>query len=66
MKRYSDLEFLRLSKGRKFLYNFLSFFAAIPRDIGKLFVGIGRFIKNLFVGLGRDIGEIFSTFGKGA
>ena len=30
MKRYSDLEFLKLSKGQKFLYKLTSFFAAIP------------------------------------
>ena len=65
MKRYSDLEFLRLSKGQKFLYNFLSFFVSVPRSVANLFIGIGRCIKNLFVGVGRDVGEVFSTFAKG-
>ena len=65
MKRYSDLEFLRLSKGQKFLYKTGCFFASIPRGIANLFIGIGRFIAGLFAGLGRDIAEIFATFAKG-
>ena len=30
MKKYSDLEYLQLSKWERFQYKFLSFFAAIP------------------------------------
>ena len=36
MKRYSDLEYLRLSKGQKFLYKLTSFFAAIPRKLWEI------------------------------
>ena len=46
MKKYSDLEFLRLSKSEKFLYKLTSFFASIPRAIGNFFLAIGRFFKN--------------------
>ena len=42
MKRYSDLEYLRLSKGQKFLYKLTSFFAAIPRGMWNLVLSIGR------------------------
>ncbi len=65
MKRYSDLEFLRLSKGQKFLYKLLSFFAAIPVGIKNLFIGIGRFFKNLGVGIGRELADLVRAFVKG-
>ncbi len=45
MKKYSDLEYLKLSKGERFKYKFLSFFAAIPVAIGNLFKGIGGWFK---------------------
>jgi len=65
MKRYSDLEFLKLSKGQKFLYKLASFFVAIPRAIGKFFLAIGRFFKNLGLGIGREFADIFKTFKEG-
>ena len=65
MKKYSDLEYLRLAKGQKFLYKFVSFFAAIPQAIGNIFLGIGRFFQTLGAGIGREFSEIFSTFARG-
>ena len=65
MKRYSDLEFLRLSKGQKFLYKLTSFFAAIPRAIGNFFLGIARFFKNIGVGIGKEISDVITTFTRG-
>ncbi len=65
MKRYSDLEYLRLSKGQKFLYRFVSFFVSIPRAIGNLFLGIGRFFKKLGIGIGKEFADIVTTFVKG-
>ena len=65
MKQYSDLEYLRLSKGQKFSYKLGSFFAAIPRGIGHFFANIGKYIKNGVVGLGRELGDIGSTFAHG-
>ncbi len=65
MKQYSDLEYLRLSKGQKFSYKLGSFFAAIPRGIGHFFANIGKYIKNGVVGLGRELGDIGSTFVHG-
>ena len=65
MKRYSDLEFLRLSKGQKFLYKVTSFFASIPRAIANLFLAIGRFFKNLGLGIGRELSDIVTTFVRG-
>ena len=65
MKKYSDLEFLKLSKGQKFAYKFVSFFAAIPRAIGRFLLGIANFFKNLGLGIGREFADIFSTFKNG-
>ena len=65
MKRYSDLEYLRLSKGQKFLYKLTSFFASIPRAIGNFFLSIGLFLKNIFVGIGKEFSDIATTFVKG-
>ena len=47
MKRYSDLEYLRLSKGQKFAYNFTSFFAGIPQALKNAGIGISRFFKKI-------------------
>ena len=65
MKKYSDLEFLRLSKGEKFAYKFVSFFAAIPRAIARFFLGIWNFLKKIFVGVGSEAADIFMTFKNG-
>ena len=65
MKKYSDLEFLRLSKGQKFLYKFLSFFAGIPGAVGRFFLGIGKAAGGFFAGIGRDVAEVFVTFKDG-
>ena len=65
MKRYSDLEYLRLSKGQKFLYKLTSFFAAIPRKLWNLVLSIGRFFKNIGVGIAREISDLVQTFKDG-
>ena len=65
MKRYSDLEYLRLSKGQKFLYKLESFFAAIPRKLLNLILAIGRFFKNIGLGIAREAKDIITTFTQG-
>ena len=65
MNRYSDLEFLRLSKRQKFLYKLTSFFASIPRAIANFFLAIGRFFKNVGVGIGKEFADLFLTFKNG-
>ena len=65
MKRYSDLEFLKLSRGRKFLYKLTSFFAAIPRAIGNFIIAIGLFFKKLGLGIANEFADIFLTFKEG-
>ena len=65
MKRYSDLEFLKLSKGQKFLYKLTSFFASIPRAVGGIFLAIGRFFRDLGLGIADEFSDIFTTFKEG-
>ncbi len=65
MKRYSDLEFLRLSKGEKFLYKLSSFFLSIPRAVGRFFLGIWNFIKKIGLAVGGEISDILLTFKNG-
>ncbi len=65
MKTYSDLEYLKLSKGQKLLYRFGSFFASIPRGLKKLAVNTGGFIKNAGLAIGREARDICQTFVQG-
>ena len=65
MKRYTDMEYLRLSKGRKFLYKIAAFFCAIPRGLKNFFLGIVRAVVNFFQSIGREFADIFTTFVKG-
>ena len=62
MAQLSDLEFLRLSKGRKFLYKLGRFFAAIPRHIANVFVKLWGLLKSLFLAIGREAKDIVTTF----
>lgn len=65
MKRYSDLEYLRLSKWNKFVYRLLCFFAAIPRAIGRFFLNLGRKLKGAALSLGRGAKGLAETFVQG-
>ena len=65
MNIQDEMEYLKLSKGKKFLFRLLSFFKAIPKKIGNGFLGIGRFFKNFFLGIGRGCKDIVTTFVNG-
>ena len=65
MKRYSDLEYLKLSKGRKFTYRLQSFFAAIPRAIAHGVQTLGRKIGGAGRGIGKGAAELCGTFVHG-
>ena len=65
MANYSDLEYLRLSKGQKFAYKLGHFFTSIPGAIGRLFVNIGKGIGKCGRGIGRSLADIGSTFKNG-
>ena len=65
MKKYTDLEYLQLSKWERFRYKFLSFFAAIPVAIWNLFKGIGGFFKKVGLGVANEAKDIWTTFVEG-
>ncbi|MBQ3487266.1 MAG: sugar ABC transporter permease [Clostridia bacterium] len=65
MKKLTDLEYLKLSKPRAFLYDLMMFLCAIPR----FFVKLGTLIVNFFVNIGvavkDEVVDIVTTFTKG-
>ena len=65
MNKYSDLEYLRLSKGQRFLYRLTSAILGIPGAIGRFFVRIGRAIAGFFGGVGRELADLVTTFVRG-
>ena len=65
MKHYSDLEYLRLSKGQKIGYKIGSFFTGIPGAIGHFFKNIGGAIKQGAQAVGNEFKDIGSTFANG-
>ncbi len=65
MKQYTDLEFLRLSKGQKFLYKLGRFFASIPGGIARFFLNIFQALKKGACAIGREFSEIGATFVQG-
>ena len=65
MKKYDELEYLKLSKWKKFVYRFLSFFASIPLKIWNGIKGIGRFFANIGIGIANECKDIVQTFIKG-
>ena len=65
MKKLNEMEYLKLSKGKKFLYRLVSFFASIPKAIWNGICAIGRFFKNLCLAIGREAKDIVQTFIQG-
>ena len=65
MAQLSDLEYLRLSKGGKFLYKLGRFFTGIPRAVGNVFLKLWELMKKGGAGIGREISDIVSTFVNG-
>ncbi len=65
MKHYTDLEYLRLSKGQKFLYKLASFFTSIPTGIAELACGIGSFFKALALAIAGFFSDLVTTFING-
>jgi len=65
MRHYSDLEYLQLSKGRKFGYRIASFFTGIPKAIWGFIKKIGLWFKKAGLAIGREAKDIVSTFVNG-
>ena len=62
MKRLNDLEYLRLDKGRAFLYNVVMFFCAIPGFFGGAILKLLRLCKKGVTAIGKEIADIVRTF----
>ncbi|MBQ4434656.1 MAG: sugar ABC transporter permease [Clostridia bacterium] len=62
MTKYSDLEFLKLRGGQKFLYRLGRFFTGIPKAIAGFFVTVFNAIKSGCKTVGNEIADIAATF----
>ena len=62
MAQLSDLEYLKLSKGKKFGYKLGNFFTGIPKGIGHFFLKIWEGLKKGGAAVGREVSEIVDTF----
>ena len=65
MSQLSDLEFLKLSKGQKFVYKVSRFFTGIPKAILGFFLKIWGFLKKGGTAIGTELADIVSTFVHG-
>ena len=65
MKKYSDLEYLKLSKWERFKYRFVSFFASIPVAIWHAILGIGGWFKKAGLAIANEVKDIVMTFVNG-
>lgn len=65
MKRYSDLEYLKLNKFQRFGYKLKLFFVGIPKWFLKIFKAIGHFFVWLGLGIKNEVVDICRTFVKG-
>ena len=65
MKRLNDLDYLKLSKFRAFLYNLAMFFCAIPGWVARLFVSFGKLCKKFVLAIKNEFVDIGTTFTKG-
>ncbi|MBR3179699.1 MAG: sugar ABC transporter permease [Clostridia bacterium] len=65
MKHYSDLEYLKLSKGKKLGYRVASFFTGIPKAIWNFIKKIGNALKGAGLKVADEAKDIVGTFIKG-
>ena len=65
MKKYSDLEYLRLPKWNRLMYTLICTICAIPGGILNFFKKIGLAVVKFFVGIKDEIVDICVTFRDG-
>lgn len=65
MKKYTDLEYLKLSKINRFFYKLASFFLAIPRYLWNIIKKVGLFIKKIALKIVHEIVDVCVTFVRG-
>ena len=62
MAQLSDLEYLKLSKGRRLGYKLGRFFVKIPKSTLQVFQRIWEFLKLCVTTVGREAKDIITTF----
>ena len=65
MKKYSSLEYLKLTKLHRFFYKVGCFFASIPGFLQNLIITIGVFFKKIGLAIYNEFADIGRTFIKG-
>ena len=65
MKKYSSLEYLKLTKIQRFFYKIACFFVGIPQFFKKIGLAIGRFFVKLGKGIKNEVVDIIMTFVNG-
>ena len=65
MKQYSDLEYLKLSKGQRLGYKIAHFFGSIPAALANAGKGIWHLIQKAGIGIVRELSDLVSTFVNG-
>ncbi len=60
-----DLNYLKMSKPQKFVYNLAGFFKALPKRIGGGLKGLALAVAGFFKGLGLSVADLFTTFKNG-
>lgn len=65
MTKYSDLEYLKLTKIQRFFYGIARFFLGIPNWFKQLGLKIWHSLKKFGIWLYNDIKDIFMTFKNG-
>lgn len=65
MKKYSDLEYLKLNKLQRFFYKLAQFFIGIPFWFWGIIKAVGRFFKMLGIRIKDECVDIFQTFKNG-
>lgn len=65
MKKLTDLEFLRLSKGQKLLYRIKALLCSIPHKLLSLLIAVGTFFKKTAVSVRDEIKNMIFIFTDG-
>ena len=65
MKKYSSLEYLKLTKIQRFFYKIACFFVGIPQFFKKIGIAIGRFFAKLGISIKNEVIDIITTFTRG-
>ena len=65
MKKYTDLEYLKLPKWKRLLYTLVCFIFSIPGAIWNFIKKIGLYIVKFFIGIKNEFVDIYNTFEQG-